>query len=499
MKSLSKKLRAAERGQAILLIALAMVGLVAFVGLMVDIGVLFMEQGKLKRGIDSAAIAAAQQFRKGFVVDDLVAAANNFLILNDTAADNVLIYRCKDGSTVVDGTIEDPTLCTTPRRKLIRVEAQRWVPFSFLRVVGLQGRMINASSVSEAASIDIVLVIDTSTSMSYDTYTGPCASPELETHCATDGTLVDEENPAVCNVSVSKPCEPLHTVKNVALEFVDTLFLPYDRVGIVTMTSQDVDGLRPPETQLELSGDLSAVQAAINALRVFQPPVCPTTSGPCIDYGEVDHDDNPGTAGQIGFAGMNCPVAYTTLDPSSCNSSNIGGALLLAGNRFVEPGYQRDESLWIIILLAGGPANATDPVDGLPDGFCPRNTWVDQTTNPLCRGADVSEATRHDYDPDSPDPDFDADDYARFRADELADPDASGIVIFTIGLGELVIDASRGDADAGEQLLDYVATEAGDTAVRQANHGTYSFAPDADALDEIFADIAANIFTRITQ
>jgi hypothetical protein len=295
-------------------------------------------------------------------------------------------------------------------------------------------------------------------------------------------------------------------VKNVALQFVDTLFLPYDRVSIVTMTNQDPDTLSrwPTEPELELSGSLSAVQAAINGLRVYQPPVCPTTSGPCIDYGEVDHDDNPDTAGQIGFAGMNCPIAYTTMDPSSCNSSNIGGALLMAGNRFVEPGYQRDESLWIVILLAGGPANATDPADGAPDGFCPRDTWLDQTSldpvpdplNPFCRGADVSEATRH-YDPE--DVGFDADDYARLRADELADPDGSGIVMFTIGLGELVIDASRGDPDAGEQLLSYIATEAGDEPLRQANHGTYSFAPDAAALDEIFAEIAANIFTRITQ
>ena len=98
MKFLSNNLRSAQRGQAILLIALAMVGLVAFVGLMVDVGVLFIEQGKIKRGIDSGSIAAVQQFRKGFVVDDLVAAAQNFLLLNDTAADQIIVYRCKDNN-----------------------------------------------------------------------------------------------------------------------------------------------------------------------------------------------------------------------------------------------------------------------------------------------------------------------------------------------------------------------------------------------------------------
>lgn len=169
MKSLSNKLHSAPRGQAILLIALAMVGLVAFVGLMVDVGLIFIEQGKLKRGIDAGAIAAAQQFRKGFVAADMAAAARNFLILNDTSADHINIYRCKDGSVVADGTLDDPALCTTPRRKLIRVEADRVIQLSFLRVIGLRTTTIRSSAVGEAASIDLTLVIDTSASMSYET------------------------------------------------------------------------------------------------------------------------------------------------------------------------------------------------------------------------------------------------------------------------------------------------------------------------------------------
>jgi hypothetical protein len=51
MKLFAKRLRSADRGQAILLIALAMVAIAAFVGLMTDVGVLFIEYGKLKRGI----------------------------------------------------------------------------------------------------------------------------------------------------------------------------------------------------------------------------------------------------------------------------------------------------------------------------------------------------------------------------------------------------------------------------------------------------------------
>ena len=67
MKNMLKKIRKkSERGQAIILIAFAIVGLVAIVGLMTDGGMTLIEYARLKRGIDSASIAAASQFRKGF-------------------------------------------------------------------------------------------------------------------------------------------------------------------------------------------------------------------------------------------------------------------------------------------------------------------------------------------------------------------------------------------------------------------------------------------------
>jgi hypothetical protein len=483
MKSLSNKLRSAQRGQAILLIALAMVGVVAFIGLMVDIGVLFIEQGKIKRGIDAGTIAAAQQFRKGFVAADMVAAAENFLLLNDTAANTITIYRCKDNNpadgiedpaTVGDGTVQDATLCTTPRRKLIRVEAQRWVGFSFLRVVGLQGRMISASSVSEAASIDIVLVIDTSASMSYETGGDPNRPDD------------NADDPSFCNDPANAtPCQPLDSVKAVARDFVDTMFFPYDRVSVVAMTSQVPGGTRDHVTVLELSGIQSDVEDAIDNLKVFEPPSCATNPalGPCINY-----DVATGA-----FVGLECPVLRSTGDPSSCNSSNIGGSILRAGGEFTRTGLRRDEALWIIILLAGGPANATDSATGFPTGYCPPSTW-DLAVSPYCR--DASAASRHG----NGDPDYDADDYARDQADFIADPDdGQGITVFTIGLGRLVQNASIGDADAGEQLLRYAAEDAGDEPPSFANHGLYFYAPTTAELDEIFAEIAANIFTRITR
>lgn len=487
MKLPFKKLRSADRGQAILIIALAMVGLVAFVGMMTDGGVLLIEYGKLKRGIDAAAIASAQQFRAGFQGADLATAAQNFLILNESEADNIIIYRCKDDPSAVDGTEHDADLCTDPLRKLVRVYAERWVDFGFLRVIGFDGMNIEADSVGEAASIDLVLVIDTSASMSYETGGNP-NSP--------DSALDD---PSVCNYSVSDPCQPLADVKDVALEFINTMFFPYDRVSIVAVTGQDAGGTRDHVTVLELSDTYADVEAAINSLKVFEPSACnwgspaSPAAGPCLNY---DAGGN--------FIGLDCPlyrngadlIAGTgdeVNDPSSCNSSNIGGALYRAATEFTRDPV-RSDAFWVIIMLAGGPANATDAdTPSFLYGYCPTTTW-NSPTNPFCRDADNS--TRHS----NGDAEYDADDFARDMGDFVADPvDGQGVTIFTIGLGNLIQNAPKGDPDSAEVLLEYIAEVAGDGAGYTANHGFYSYAPTTANLDDIFESIADNIFTRIAK
>lgn len=200
-------------------------------------------------------------------------------------------------------------------------------------------------------------------------------------------------------------------------------------------------------------------------------------------------------------------------DPSSCNSSNIGGALYGAAGEFTRKPV-RSDSFWVIIMLAGGPANATDIEADFPYGYCPPSTWnipvvdVDGNgvkdsaefaqTNPNCR--DWDNATRHDQG----DANFDADDYARWRADFVANPvDGQGVTIFTIGLGNLIQNAPKGAPDSAENLLEYIALTAGDDTVfpleYTANHGFYSYAPDTSKLGDIFKKIADNIFTRIAK
>ncbi len=152
-----------QRGQALILIALAFVGLAAFIGLAVDAGILFTDVGHLRRAVDAASLSAANQFREGRTIAQLTASASQVLALNgmNVGSTGVAVETC-------DTNPGDTELCYTPPRKLVRVRADLPVYFAFLPIIGFNTVTIHANAISEAASIDIVLTIDTSESEAYD-------------------------------------------------------------------------------------------------------------------------------------------------------------------------------------------------------------------------------------------------------------------------------------------------------------------------------------------
>jgi len=464
--------RKAERGQAIVLIAGGMIALLAMVGLMIDGGMIFIQYSRLKRAVDSAAVSAALQFREGYTINELEDAAGEFLQLNQVDSYNVSVEVCSDWEHPTD-----PELCTNPPRKLVRVVASTDVDFAFLPVIGIDKMTITTKAIGEAASVDAVLVIDRSMSMSSEG--------------GGDPNRLDDpaDDPAQCNPANS--CHPFAEIKQVAKEFIQTLYFPYDRVAIVTFDTTAHLDLQLLHNLPDLRNYENIALGAVDALTVFEPPECNgpnPAAGPCRNY-DASHN----------FIGADCPHYRNTSpnDPTSCTSSNIGSGLLMAGNEFARPPI-REDSLWVVILLAGGPANATDPDVGHPYGYCPASTW----NLPFCR--DDLASVRHS----NGDLDYDGDDYARDMADFVADPvHGQGAVIYAIGLGNPVRNAPTrtpgGDPDVGEKLLQYAALEAGDdTNTPQtyfANHGIYYYAPGASQLREIFRSIAQNIATRLSR
>jgi hypothetical protein len=354
----------------------------------------------------------------------------------------------------------------------------------------------------------------------------------------------------------ARRCEPLGKVIVAAVAFVNELFFPYDRVGLVASTGQNLGNAdREPTTLLTFSDDEAEVKDAIRNLKVYQPQRCPVwpfiydpsnPKTPCLNFfGDLTGDGDSNDPGEIFYRQQVCLPRLVgdengDLNPTTCGPSNIGGGLYEAGNQYADA---RQDSFWVVIALFGGPANASNPI-GQPDGLCPESTWVLAGGSGFCRdeddmssvgwtppgtwspaaataamnfdwsGYDPDDATRHHFtiDTSTTPPtyvypaDYDADDYARDGADYVTAPSprGQGATLFSICMGTQCKAApNRKDPASGELLGRYMAYHAGDdfTAIPPvvANHGLYFFAQDATVVDDVFKEIAKNILTRLSK
>lgn len=196
----ARHLRRSQRGQSILLLAFAFIALIAFVGLVTDVALLFTRYAALRRAVDAAAIAAAGQVREGTDYATVAIAAEQYIELHNLDSRSTLVETCEtdiyqwrlglgpwegdphpesaDPWTCGDGTEK----CNVPDlmpitelcdwgdpHKLVRVSAQIESPTTFLALIGIPSITLEATSVSETAVLDVALVIDTSESMSKET------------------------------------------------------------------------------------------------------------------------------------------------------------------------------------------------------------------------------------------------------------------------------------------------------------------------------------------
>lgn len=490
-----------QHGQVLVVVAISLVAIIAIMGLALDVGSMLIDYARLRRAVDSAALAAALQIREGYDPTDLAPAARDFLKLNGFDTNLVTVEYC---DTV---TLTPADLCPTPPRKLVRVTASTTAQLNFLAVIGIRSVPIAATATSQTASIDMVLVIDRSESMTYDSAEGQLING------------VQMRDPSVCNAAATSPqgyvgdCEPFNTVKDSAIKFVNKfMFEPYDRVSVVTF---DKDS----HVNLNFTSVKATVISTIAGLTVYQgdesvgiPPGIYPNGNPSRYYDPVGNyvepitstltyygpPDNPN--GKYRF--LSCPMALIPNDPitnpyfhnpSQCTTTNLGGGLLHAAQEF-STGTPRPTSLWVVVLLTDGAANAGYDTGTPPVYFCPVGTWIgDLNHPPYCNDGttDIIPANRH-----SPmsSPNFDAEDYAYYEADMVGLPTANGgqnAYLYTIGLGPEVTRPSPVDGTPlGENLLKYAAG---------IGNGQYYNAPNASDLNLIFQAIANNIATVLTK
>lgn len=528
-----------QRGQVLIIVVFAITALVAFVGLVVDLGLVFIQYGRLRRSVDAAAIAASLQYREGYTDSELSQAAKEFLQLNGINDPSVLVETCRSNISLCD-TNHDGVVSPTEERKFVHVVASSNVQLAFLPVIGIRSVPLQAEAVSEAASVDLVLLLDRSESM-------------------TDGSAdPNEQDPSQCNSenpggNIPGNCSPFSDVKKAAVDFVENYaYFPYDRVGMVSFDKNVYTGDDEVGRGLHLSNDETQIVNRIKNLWVYQagadslPGVdvgvnnpgsvtcanvtgyLPDTSqgqtglyhwttsnppgpGPCREYtfsdsGSIASGTYSYTYGLPYSGHFFCPLGLVLGDYSTCNSTNTGGGLLEAGNELALNG--RKQSLWVVILLSDGAANSSEDYINHIAGnvYCPDHINCRGDNIPSTRHcADPTEAARCEMEGGVWNPSlYDADDVARDMADRLAYDD--GALIFTIGLGPLV-ESPQGQPESmwsGEQLLEYIADVGdgdlnGDGNYVDGQHAFYTYAPSATQLHDIFAKIASKIAVRLTQ
>ena len=228
-----------------------------------------------------------------------------------------------------------------------------------------------------------------------------------------------------------------------------------------------------------------------------------------------------------------CPgyAAAHGWDPRQCTNTNIGGGVRATATELLKefdpsypgggPNHPSKDHLRAIGLLTDGPPNASglgaegayygEP-DGLPGtdvlGFCPRYTWyAPPAAGPFCRAPfpGLTIATGRHI---STSVEYDAVDYVLDWSDfaMLNPPAGNGIVAYSIGLGDQVINVSTGDPAIGEKVLRYIAAagDGGNPApdpcsgiIVGQSCGQHYFVPNASSLSDAVNDISARIRAQL--
>lgn len=432
-----------EGGQTIIIVALALIALIAFVGLATDVALVYVAKNHLQRAIDAAALAAANKLPDQAEAE---AAAYQFTRLHG--------YTFSPGGNPLD--IAFPT--SDPPRKIAAVTGTVEVDLAFLKVIGWRTATVNANGVGESAPLDVYLVLDLSNSMVYDTprpswwnndsyraQVCPQTGCPLNLCTQGDDSSWNQCRAYYCNhegvltppapnppFSKSRNCDPLDVhIKDSAKYFVDQLDPTYDRVGVIRY---DRWGWEPPQQSVALTNDFDAVKAAIDNLDAFEP--------------------------------------YSVL------CTNIGDGILFANHQLSLPAPPggvggRVDSVWSIVLMTDGRANMYRDCPGCPDNCasCPFQDCVPWTGS--CANADL---------------------WAEKNA--WSSWNNHKVVIYTIGYGEqFVINPSY------QRLLRRIADITDNGVLDSPEGSTENFwgVPDEAGLRQAFAEIAERIYTRLVR
>ncbi len=293
--SLSPKGQKRSKGQVIVIFALALTAMLLFAGLALDAGSLYLTYGQLKRAVDASAVAAATDFKRSATLPGMKESAAEVLRLHniDIEAVNLELFVCDaDGDGSRDAGLQttvpmffarcpDTTAGDSPR-KLVWVEADLRAPLYFLGLLGFDAVTLHTNAISEAAPVDVVIVIDISESMASDTLNTICADfrdngldcPYVDNYDPDGSNPPDYSGLAVNGCNLDNSCQPLFKAKDAAKALIDKLYQGYDQVSVVTFDSLAVVHPIPNlhSTNVDLSDDLTAAKTVIDGLTLHDDP-----------------------------------------------------------------------------------------------------------------------------------------------------------------------------------------------------------------------------------
>ena len=132
MKRFLKRLQGDERGQVMVFVAILMMGLISVVGLVTDGGIVFSQRRDLQNAADAAALAGAMQ------IDEKAYRSSGQVVLDERAAREAAVQYIQDEGGL------DYSVQVSPSG--VEVSVSRQASTSFLRIVGINGVDISATS-----------------------------------------------------------------------------------------------------------------------------------------------------------------------------------------------------------------------------------------------------------------------------------------------------------------------------------------------------------------
>lgn len=134
MPGFLQKLAREEKGQVIVIIAVAFTVLLGFTALVIDTGILYLENNRLASAADAAALAGAQELPDTAAA---LAAANNFAQLNGVAPGTLNVTFSQDN-------------------KEITVAVNREVDLYFAQILGFHKKTVNGQATARIAPVSEV-------------------------------------------------------------------------------------------------------------------------------------------------------------------------------------------------------------------------------------------------------------------------------------------------------------------------------------------------------